>query len=155
MTPITIVPFAPQYREAFARLNLEWIERFFAVEESDVRMLNNPEQSILDAGGQIFVALDGDTPVGVVAAINEGDLGWELAKMAVSPTHQGRGIGEMLGRAAVEYAWAKGARRMFLDTNSRLANAVRLYERLGFRHTDPPQARPYARSDVYMEIQFG
>lgn len=153
--PITIVPFAPQYREAFARLNLEWIERFFAVEESDVRMLNNPEQSILDAGGQIFVALDGETPVGVVAAINEGDLGWELAKMAVSPTHQGRGIGEMLGRAAVEYAWAKGAARMFLDTNSRLANAVRLYERLGFRHTDPPQSRPYARSDVYMEIQFG
>ena len=152
--PIAIVPFAPQYAEAFARLNLEWIERFFAVEDSDRRMLGNPQQTIIDVGGQIFVALDGETPVGVVAAIPEGEPGWDLAKMAVSPAYQGRGIGEMLGRAAVEYAWAKGARRMFLETNSRLANAVRLYERLGFRQTDPPQPSPYARSDVYMEIVF-
>ena len=95
-----------------------------------------------------------DTPVGVVAAIPEGEQGWELAKMAVSASHQGQGIGELLGRAAVEYAWSKGASRMFLDTNSRLANAIRLYERLGFRQTDPPQVSPYARSDVYMELLF-
>lgn len=153
--PITIVPFAPQYADAFARLNFEWIERFFAVEATDRHMLGNPQQTIIDAGGQIFVALDGETPVGVVAVIPEGEKGWELAKMAVSPSHQGKGIGEMLGRAAVEYAWANRAPRMFLETNSRLANAVRLYERLGFRQTDPPQPSPYARSDVYMELLFG
>jgi GNAT superfamily N-acetyltransferase len=150
---ITIIPFRDDLAAAFARLNQEWIERFFRMEESDRKTLNDPHGTVLAGGGQIFFALDGDTPVGAVAAVHVSPGVYELAKMAVSPSHQGRGIGEMLGHAAIDYALGKGAEMMFLDTNSALEPAIRLYERLGFAHAQRPQPSVYERSDVYMELR--
>jgi len=77
---------------------------------------------------------------------------YELAKMAVAPSHRGRGIGEQLGSAAVSFARDVGADTVFLQTNSRLAGAIRLYERLGFRHRPDLHPSEYARADVYMEL---
>lgn len=42
----------------------------------------------------------------------------------------------------------------FLDTNSALGPAIRLYERLGFTHVQRPQPSADERSDVYMERRF-
>ena len=39
-----------------------------------------------------------------------------------------------------------------LETNSSLDGAIRLYERLGFRHAPWPHPSDYARGDVYMEL---
>jgi putative acetyltransferase len=154
MSSASIVAYRPELAQAFAQLNQEWIERFFAMEASDVRMLHDPEGSILSAGGQIFFALDGDTAVGTVAAVRTSASRFELAKMAVRPSHQGRGIGEMLGRAAIAHAREAGASMIALETNRVLHSAIRLYERLGFAHATPPHPSPYARSDVYMELRF-
>lgn len=154
MATIAIIPFRDDLAAAFARLNQEWIERFFRMEASDLKTLNDPHGSVLAGGGQIFFALDGDTAIGAVAAVHVSPGVYELAKMAVSPSHQGRGIGEMLGHAAIDYALGKGAEVMFLDTNSALGPAIRLYERLGFAHVQRPQPSVYERSDVYMELRF-
>ncbi len=154
MAAITIIPFRDDLAPAFARLNQEWIERFFRMEESDLKTLQNPHGAVLAGGGQIFFALDGDTPVGAVAAVHTSAGVYELAKMAVSPSHQGRGIGEMLGHAAIDYALAQRAEMMFLETNSVLGPAIRLYERLGFAHAQRPAPSAYERSDVYMELRF-
>jgi putative acetyltransferase len=151
---ITIIPFRDDLADAFARLNQEWIERFFRMEESDRKTLRDPHGAVLAAGGQIFFALDGDRPVGAVAAVHVSPGVFELAKMAVSPSHQGRGIGERLGRAAINFAVAQRADVMFLDTNSALGSAIRLYERLGFTHGTRPAPSVYERSDVYMELRF-
>ena len=73
--------------------------------------------------------------------------------MAVATTHQGRGIGELLGEACT--AWATQStdpRTVFLETNSKLENAIRLYERLGFRRAAEPNPPDYVRCDVYMEM---
>ena len=150
----TIVPFRQEFSEAFALLNQEWIEQFFKMEESDLKMLRDPHVSILSAGGQIFFALDGPAPVGTVAAVHQSDGVFELAKMAVRPSHQGRGLGERLGRAAIQHARERGAALMFLETNSILQNAIRLYARLGFVHAPRPHPSPYERSNVYMELRF-
>ena len=149
-----IVPFREEFTSAFAQLNREWIERFFTIEEGDLKMLLDPHASILSGGGQIFFALDGATPVGTVAAVRESESVFELAKMAVRPSHQGQGIGERLGQAAIQYARERGAAMIYLETNSVLKNAIRLYERLGFTHASPPHPSPYARADVYMELRF-
>ncbi len=154
MASITIIPFRDDLAEAFARLNQEWIERFFRLEDKDLKTLHDPHGTVLAGGGQIFFALDGDTPIGAVAAVHVSPGVYELAKMAVSPSHQGRGIGEMLGHAAIDYALERGAEVMFLDTNSALGPAIRLYERLGFAHAQRPTATVYERSDVYMELRF-
>lgn len=152
MTAISIVPFRPGLADDFRRLNLEWIERLFRVEGPDLEVLDDPEGAIIASGGMIYFALDGEMPIGTVAMLRVESHRFELAKMAVAATHQRRGIGEMLGAAGIAWARKAGARRVFLETNSGLGNAIRLYERLGFRRLPHPQPSDYARSDVYMEL---
>lgn len=149
MSEVRIVDYEPRHRDAFRDLNLEWIERFFEVEEADRRVLDEPERNILAPGGHILIAeLDGAS-VGCCALIRESDDTFELAKMAVSPAVQGRGIGVLLGRAALERARSAGAKRVELLTNSALAPAIHVYEKLGFVHV-PVGGSEYARADVRM-----
>lgn len=149
---IRTVPFSPELAGAFERLNRAWIERFFSMEDADLKVLTDPASSIIAPGGHILFALDGETPVGTVAAINTGNDTYELAKMAVTDGYQGRGIGERLGNALIDWARNANASVLHLETNRVLANAIRLYERLGFVHATPPVPSEYARADVYMEL---
>jgi GNAT superfamily N-acetyltransferase len=149
---IAVIPFRPGLAGEFRRLNLEWIERLFKVEAADLKVLDDPEKAIIEPGGMIFFALDGDAVVGTAAMIPAGRERCELAKMAVATSHQRRGIGELLGRACVGWAATAGVRSVFLRSNSRLHDAIRLYERLGFRHAPWLQDSDYARCDVYMEL---
>ena len=146
------VPFTPELASAFAALNREWIERFFTIEAADLKVLNDPA-AIISGGGQIFFALDAGAPVGTAAVIAVSPSRVELAKMAVTPRSQGRGVGQALGERAI--AWARDvylAETMFLETNSRLQGAIRLYERLGFVRRPLPAHSEYVRADVYMEL---
>ena len=154
MTDVQIVSFRSELAPAFQRLNLAWIERLFVVEEADRKVLGDPERAIIAKGGQIFFAMDAGAPIGTVAMIRVSPRRFELAKMAVASSHQRQGIGELLGAAAIAFAREAGAESVFLLTNSRLANAIRLYERLGFRHAPDPDPPEYARADVYMELRF-
>ncbi len=151
---VTIVPFQPGLAAAFTRLNQAWIERLFALEEADWKVLRDPERAIVAPGGQIFFALAGDEVVGTAAAVRVPPDQFELAKMAVDPRAQGQGIGQRLGEAVLEFARAAGARSVFLLTNSRLEGAIRLYERLGFQHAPLPGETDYTRADVYMEVSW-
>jgi GNAT superfamily N-acetyltransferase len=149
---VQIVPFRPDLAPAFGALNREWIERLFTLEAPDLRLLVDPQAAIISTGGQIFFALEGEAPIGTVAAVAARDRRYELAKMAVAPSHQGRGVGEQLGIAVIQWARDQGAEAVFLLTNSRLGGAIRLYERLGFLHRPLPGHIDYARADVYMEL---
>ena len=40
---VTIVPYSPEYREAFAALNKEWISTYFKMEAADYKALDDPE----------------------------------------------------------------------------------------------------------------
>lgn len=154
MNGIVVVPFRREFAADFRQLNLDWIERLFKVEAPDLEVLNDPETAIIATGGMIFFALEGVTVVGTVAMLR-GDGGrGELAKMAVASTHQRRGIGEMLGAACTAWAARNGVHTVFLETNSKLDGAIRLYERLGFRHAPWPHKSDYARGDVYMEMKM-
>lgn len=152
MSGLRIVEFRPEYAGDFRRLNLEWIEQLFRVEAPDLKVLDDPEAAIVAPGGMIFLALDGEAVVGTAAMIRVSDERFELAKMAVAKSHRRRGAGEMLARACVDWAAAHGGRSVFLETNSRLDDAIRLYERLGFRHAPRRRMSDYARGDVYMEM---
>ncbi len=155
MSDILIVPFRRELAPAFQQLNLDWIERLFVIEAADRKVLGDPERAIIAPGGQIFFALDSGDPVGTVAMLRVSPERYELAKMAVASSHQRRGIGAILGAAGIAFARDAGATSVFLLTNSRLYGAIRLYERLGFRHAPDPDAPEYARADVYMELPIG
>lgn len=40
---VEITRWDRKYRSGFIRLNREWIERFFCLEESDLKILGDPE----------------------------------------------------------------------------------------------------------------
>jgi GNAT superfamily N-acetyltransferase len=152
---LSILPFRPDLAPAFTQLNRAWIERLFHLEPADLKTLQDPATSIIAPGGMIFFALDGTAPVGTVAAVRVSDDRFELAKMAVRPSHQGQGAGRLLGEAVITWVRGLGATTLFLLTNRSLTGAIRLYERLGFQHLPLPTETGYARADVYMELDLG
>lgn len=150
---VRIIDFTPKYADEFKRLNVEWITRFWELEEADLRALDNPTQYIIDKGGAILMALHKGTPVGSVALIPHDSLTLELAKMAVSPAVQGTGVGLTLGQSALERARLMGAARVYLETNTKLTPAISLYRKLGFSDMDDEEVpSPYERCNVRMEL---
>lgn len=149
---IRIVDFAPQWRDDFARLNLEWLERWFAVEPIDREVLGDPETHLLAGGGRILFAIDrDDRAVGTVALKCEGDGVYELTKMAVDSAQRGVGIGRLLMLGVLDEFRALQGRELFLESSTKLAPALKLYESVGFRHYPAPRpGSHYARADVYM-----
>ena len=88
----------------------------------------------------LVASADDGSILGSVALVLGGHFGEVTAgpeeagfrMLAVDPAARGRGIGELLVLACLERARAAGKRRMVLSTDTRMAAAHRLYERLGF-----------------------
>jgi ribosomal protein S18 acetylase RimI-like enzyme len=77
--------------------------------------------------GSVALVLDGD-----FGNVTESDDEAAFRMLAVEPSAQRRGIGELLVRTCLDHARAAGKRRMVLSTDPRMTAAHRLYERLGF-----------------------
>lgn len=142
-------PTNPRYRAAFKALNEEWITAHWQMEEPDHHALDHPQEHILDKGGHIFVALYREEPVGVCALCRKDDPvhQYELAKLAVSPSAQGKGIGMLLCRTVIAKAKELGCKKIFLESNTLLRPAIQLYRKAGFREVEI--YRPsYERVDI-------
>ena len=150
---IHVVDYAPKYQKAFKALNIEWISKHWELEAPDYNALNDPDSYILNQSGTILIALDKDKPVGCCALIKMDADNYELAKMAVSPSAQGKGIGLLLGRKILERANLMGIKRLYLESNSVLTPAIKLYEKLGFSHIEGASS-PYERCNVQMELHL-
>jgi DNA-binding MarR family transcriptional regulator/GNAT superfamily N-acetyltransferase len=150
---VQIVDYNPDYLVAFKQLNEEWISKYFKMEAADHKALDNPQKNIIDKGGHILVALYNNQPVGVCALIKmeDPDYEYEMAKMAVSPAAQGKSIGWLLGKAAVEKARSLGSKKLYLESNTVLQPAVSLYYKLGFQKV-VRRATPYERCNIQMEL---
>ncbi|MCI3134175.1 GNAT family N-acetyltransferase [Phenylobacterium aquaticum] len=146
-----IVDFEPRHAAAWKNLNEAWITQLFKLEPKDIEVLDHPQAKILDPGGCIFMAERDGEAIGCAALIALPDGGFEVAKMTVSEAARGTGLGRRLMQACIDRARARGAPRLYLETNSSLAPALGLYEAMGFVHL-PPRETPYARADVWMEL---
>jgi len=152
---VRILPYQPRYAADFKRLNVEWIEKAFVLEAADLKMLDHPEAYVIQRGGQILLAEYQGQVVGACALIRKDADTLELAKMAVSPAAQGLGIGQRLAQAALDTARGMGARRVYLESNTKLTAAIRLYYKLGFQKIEPDRPSPYARVNIHMERLLG
>jgi putative acetyltransferase len=154
MGAMQIVDFEPAHAPAFKALNEAWITRYFTMEPKDSELIDDPQAKIIDRGGQILMAVEDGEAVGCCALLKMGDGGLELAKMAVTPGQQGKGLGRALLDAAVDRARAAGASRMWLETNSALAPALSLYRSFGFKQIPAQHQSDYVRADVQMELKL-
>jgi putative acetyltransferase len=149
-----VVPWRPDLRADFERLNLEWIERWFTVEEEDRKAFGDPGGRIVEPGGQIFFVVDEAGVRGTCAVIRHDAQTFELAKMAVEPSAQGRGYGDRLVEAAIGFARGAGATRLMLVSNTRLGPALNLYRKHGFRDVPLDPGNGYSRADIQMQLEL-
>ena len=145
-----IVNYNDRFGNAFERLNREWLEKYFRVEEIDREMLSDPQTNIIDPGGAILYALSGADVMGTVALKRQGDGIYELTKMAVTERAQGRGTGRLLLHAALARFRALHGKTLYLESHSSLRAALTLYESAGFTREPSPTPSDYERADVYM-----
>ena len=118
-----------------------------------LRSIDHPDEKILKTGGHIFMARHNGEIVGTYALIKLDDDRYELAKMAVTEKAKGKGIGWLLGQAAIHKARELGAATVFLQSNTILEPAVKLYQKLGFQKV-VGQPSPYRCCNIQMALKL-
>ncbi len=146
---LKIVSFKEEYANCFRDLNIEWLEKYFYVEDHDREVLENAKTYIIDKGGYIFFALYKGEVAGTFALMNEEE-GYELSKMAVSFKFQGLKIGQQLMQYSIHFARNKGWSKLLLYSNTILENAIYIYKKYGFKEVELETDNPYNRSNIKM-----
>ena len=123
---------------------------FCIAQEADKVLASKPYM-IIEKGGYIFTAISKGKAIGVCALFKESDDVFELARMAVSPTEQGQGVGNLLIKACLEKLKKLGAKHVFLLSNTKLETAIKLYKKHGFITKSLGQHPVYARANIIME----
>lgn len=153
MQQLTLVPYEAKHQPWFDLFNRQWIEEWFTMEPVDEFVLTNPDKAILEKGGAILMALYGGEPAGTVALKKVNTQVYEFTKMAVGKDYRRKGIAEALSHASFEKAKELGASKVILYSNTKNEAAIKLYEKLGFRHI-PVEKGVYERANVKMEIDL-
>jgi GNAT superfamily N-acetyltransferase len=149
-----ILPYRPEFAEAFDRLNRAWIEQYFAIEPFDNEVLRNPETYILKDGGELWFAVDGNTVLGCCALLKLADGMFEFTKLGVDEKARGLGIARALLRHCAERAKELGAHTLRIYTSTKLIPANTLYKSEGFLElamSEQDRAR-YKRGDIMYDL---
>ena len=105
---------------------------------------------LLAAREGFIVASDGGPVVGYVIALSQGREG-SIQSIAVSPEARGKGVGEMLMRAALDHLSGRSARVKLLVAAGNEA-AIRLYSKLSFEETGKVIPGYYPDGDDALEM---
>ena len=147
---IEIIPFSSEYASAIKTLNFEWLEKYFEVEDSDIKTLSNPQLEIIDKGGKIFYAKYQNLIVGTVSLLKIDECTFELSKMAVTEKMQGAGIGKLLMDYCIAFAKENQIKKLVLFSNTKLIPAIKMYENYGFVEVNLGSSI-YKRSNIKMD----
>jgi quercetin dioxygenase-like cupin family protein/predicted GNAT family N-acyltransferase len=150
---IEIAEYSPEMKAHIKRLNVEWLEKYFRVEESDHVQLNDPGKEIRDKGGLMFFAKYREEVVGTASLLKMEEDVYELGKMAVTESAQGLGIGKVLMEHALNLARKLRLKKLVLYSNTSLGPAIHLYKKYGFSEVKL-EAGHYERANIKMEKIF-
>lgn len=124
---IEIVPYSNENKTYIKRLNIEWLNKYFAVEPTDEKQLSDPQTEIIDKGGMIFYAKYNDEIVGTATLMKVDTTIFELSKMAVTDAVQGKGIGKALIEHCLQVAKQNHIQKLILYSNTTLETAIAMY----------------------------
>ncbi len=74
-----------------------------------------------------------------------------IYSLAVSPMHQGQGVGQRMIQAAEQMAVAAGLAELRLFTNDRMTQNIALYQQVGF-HEAGRRPNPYREGWVLVDM---
>jgi N-acetylglutamate synthase-like GNAT family acetyltransferase len=148
---IKIIPYRSEHHAQFKQLNLEWLDHYNLTESHDLMILDDPQRTILDNGGYIWMAEADGTIVGSAGLMKEEEGVYELVKMAVTESYRGKGISRLLIERCLYKAREIGAKKVTLFSNHQLERAIGLYEKYGFNHVEVVNS-PMETADVRMEL---
>ncbi len=150
-----IVPYDEKYKEDFIEMNKHWISEMFVIEDEDLAVLNNIE-SVLEAGGQIFFAIDDEENVlacCMIAPLPNGE--WEIEKFCARGMYTGTGAGTACLKACMNYAREKCVEKIVIVTNTKCEQAIHLYRKFGFIEVPVDKKKfPYERANIAFEQTF-
>ena len=149
-----IIPYTRELSQNFRDLNLEWLEKYFYVEPHDKDLLERCEEMIIDKGGYIFFYQEEKKILGTFALIKIKNNVFELGKMAVTESDQGRGIGQKLLFFCLGFSKAKKWEKLVLYSNTKLKNSIFIYKKFGFKEVSLETENPYERGNIKMELML-
>jgi len=151
---VKIISYQKKYRSDFRKFNIEWLEKYFSVEPTDKKIIDSPEEEIINKEGEVFFALLNNEVIGTCAVVKVDRKTYELTKMAVTEKAQGKQVGNKLGLTVIGFAVSKRAKKLVLDTNHKLTAAIHLYRKLGFVTIPYEYDNKYKRELIRMELNL-
>lgn len=132
--------FVAWHRERHVE-DLALIDRYFDAAEFEAELSGLPGKYAPPKGSLLVAHIDGQ-PVGCVAMRDLGDGVCEMKRMFVPVAFRGQAVGKALAHQIIADARTAGYGRMRLDTSIHQLEAMRLYEKCGFRRIEPYYALP-------------
>ena len=130
-----IIPFRPELAPHFRAITEQWISAMFQIEESDRRLMDSPQEEIVERGGKIWFVEHPDLGIIGTCALLPHEPGvFELTKMGVLESARGSGAGEQLLLYVLDQARSMNMDTLFLLTNAICESAIHLYLKHGFVH---------------------
>ena len=139
-----VEPDTPAARTCLAEYFRELERRFDDGFDEAIGNAATPDQLRAPAGLFLVAALHGE-PVGCGALKFHGRGPAELKRMWVAPKARGLGLGRRLLGELERLARANGVRRLRLETNRNLTEAIALYRSSGYREVPAFNDEPYAQ----------
>jgi len=93
-------------------------------------------------GGALLIAEEDGAVAGCVAVRRVDETRCEAKRLYVRPAFRGKGTGLALLEAAMNRAREMGYRQVVGDTMPVMADALRMYERMGFERIEPYLKEP-------------
>ena len=112
------------------------IDRYFDAGEFERELAGLPGK-YAPPKGSLLIGYHEGKPAGCVALRDLGDGACEMKRMFVPVAFRGLGVGKALADQIIADARSAGYRRMRLDTSIHQLEAMRLYEKSGFRRIAP------------------
>ena len=147
---IKIVPYEPKLKDgvfAFTKKCFEKLGKNFEPEGRH-ECYNDIERHYV----KFFCLVEGNRIVGTVALKKLDEYTAELKSLYLAQELRGKGLGKQLLDKAIMSARELGFTSIVLDSMSKYTDAVKLYEKVGFKHIERYNDNQYA--DVFMKMEI-
>lgn len=146
-----IIPFEEKYRQEFIDFNTDWIITNFGFLEEHDRETFDKLDDIMNDGAMIYFAVENGVALATCMAAPLDGGTWEICKLGSNKNVPHKGAGSAVFGAAMKWAVAHGAEKLFILSNSRLKPALHIYKKFGFREIKLDDYE-YVRGDIAFEL---